>query len=367
MKWALLFSLILLIFPCNATEADEQKITTADKSCAIHYFSDKNKKLWTIDVNQSYCDTGWVQGLTTVQLKDSLNRPAKTLKGFFHQGYWLSAFLEPIQEFWRESSQDETQDFIYQIAQNKELNITYYTVARSYSQEGNYGAFELCPTQPILLIQHPAGTDFKQSLFQSALLKEAKDIMGKRCPNSSSFQILAIVTTTPSLKNWRFRAVVDIHNNETTLFYRDIPAEGNIPRPSELRREVGERLLTIKPPKTIDKTLHLPSKNDPQLEQTGSLPKVPTTTNTQSAIDLALLANVLKTDVQGTAAVYIETTELTSSIQTTKPLKLSLQTQQPLSTGWYLIDGIFHHQPTGVNVQVLSATPCKKEWCLNEN
>jgi len=366
MRWVLLFGLSLLIFPCNAAEVNEQKITTPDQSCAIHYFSDKSKKLWSIDVSQSYCETGWVQGLATVQLKDSLNRPAQALKGFFHQGYWLSSFLEPIQEFWRESSQDETQDFIYQIAQNKELDITYYTVARSYSQSGNYGAFELCPTQPILLAQHPTETDFKQSLFQSYLLKDAKDIMTKRCPNISSFQIIGITTATPSLKEWRFRATIDIPNSETTLFYRDIPVIGNIPRPSELRRELGEKLLTIKPPKTIDKTLNSPSKKEPQQKQSEPSADLSPTSNIQSAIDLALLANVLQSDVQGTAAVYIESSELTSSIQTTKPLKLSLQTQQPLTTGWYLIDGVFHHQPTGV-VHILSATPCKKEWCLNEN
>ena len=78
--WGL--GLCLAICPCLATEPEEQTLSTADQKCAIHYLTFKPKKLWHIEVDPSYCTTGWVQGFTTVQLKDALNRPAKTMSGY---------------------------------------------------------------------------------------------------------------------------------------------------------------------------------------------------------------------------------------------------------------------------------------------
>ena len=70
-----LFCLILLgLAPCFANENDEQVLFTKNKSCAIHYLTPKTKKLWSIEVDEGYCHDGWVQGFTSVIIKDALDR-----------------------------------------------------------------------------------------------------------------------------------------------------------------------------------------------------------------------------------------------------------------------------------------------------
>ena len=47
---------------------DEFVIATEDKKCAIHYLTTRTKYNWTIKVDPSSCQNGWVEGNAEVQL-----------------------------------------------------------------------------------------------------------------------------------------------------------------------------------------------------------------------------------------------------------------------------------------------------------
>lgn len=365
MRW-LLFSLFLLVFrPCLADEADEQIISTEDKKCAIHYLSAKTRKLWSIEVDKSYCHNGWVQGFATVILKDSLNRPARTLKGFFQQGYWLSDFPGPIDTFYRFTPQKNTQDFIFESGTDKKDNAVFYTVATSIQKENLYPPFNLCPQNPLLLVVHEPVTDFDQSLFQTNILNQAQDLLKKKCPTVKAFNLIGGTSQILTEEDGPFRATINMATGETTLsFISPIPLKEKL-HPTELRREDADHLITIhpepqpenlptnqtseEPPQTLDNQLVLETNLDQQL---------------QSAVDLVLMTHVFQVPVQGKSILYIDTT---SALQATHPLPLILQSNQPIGTGWHIVMGVFNAQDDNTKVDILWAKPCLKEWCTDEN
>lgn len=179
MKWLLLGILCLKIFPCSAQETDEQTLFTENKTCAIHYLTPKQKKLWTIAVDESYCQKGWVNGFTTVVIKDSLDRTAQELKGYFHQGYWLSDFPGSIEKIQRLTSKKGVQNLLFKIQSDE--NIDLYMMTESTLKDGEYSAFKICPEQPILMTVHEPATDFGQSLFQTKILKAAQNVLNQKC------------------------------------------------------------------------------------------------------------------------------------------------------------------------------------------
>lgn len=358
MKWVLFCLMLLALNPCLADENDEQVIATEDQSCAIHYLSNKTKKLWSISVDKSYCHDGWVQGFTSVVLKDSLNRTARTLKGFFHQGYWLSDFPGPIDTFYRLTPKKEVQDFIFEAYTDKNTNAVFYTVATSAFTENQYSAFNLCSENPLLLVVHEPVTDFDQSLFQTKILDAAQRLVKQKCPDTKKFNLAGGSSQILAEGDGPFRASVDMTTEETTLsFTSPVPLKEKL-HPTELRRESAERIITIDPQLPTEKS------TDSQPTQSDQPDSAETTPQWQSAVDLALTAHVYQTPVHGETIIYIDNS---TSLVATRPLPLTLQSEQPLSSGWHLIKGSFNAHGETTRVHILSAKPCLKEWCADEN
>lgn len=362
MKKIIFLSWIFFIFPTWATDLDEQNLFSQNKQCALHYLSPKEKKLWTIETPESYCTNQWVQGFTTVTIKDALNRTAHTLTGYFHQGYWLSDFTGKINTFVRNSPEEGVQDFIYHIGKDNDLNTDFYLVARSTQNEKNYTPFMLCPEQPILLAIHENRTNLQQSLFQTGLIKTAKEHLQKICPKATKVHLFtntSNITTNAAI----LEITTDFQNDTLTINYFNNKAQETPLKPQELRTETSETLLTIQAQKQPQKEAE--EKNN-TTKQTTDLPPKKNKKRFDSATDLALSAKVLQTPVKGKTAVWVAETKQTKQAQVTRPYPLLLQTQTSLSTGWHLIEGTFTHSTTQPIVQVEKATKCKKEWCANE-
>lgn len=350
---------------CFAESLDEQILSTSDKSCSIHYLAAKEKKHWTITVDASYCHGGWVQGFANVVVKDVLDRSIETMNGFFHQGYLLAEFVDRLDTFYRFSPQEKMQDFIFKSGEDKELNLEYYTVARSSELKNHYGPFIVCPEKPTLFVVHEPISDFKQSLFQTSLFKKAKEHILKRCPKATALEVLG-TSDKPSSEKWILRANLDFASEEITLNYQFPVDKNEIPRPKELRREGGENLLTVPATKeAIEKRLNTKEVIEKQAPMPTSAEE--NDKKRKSAVDLALLTRVLKNNSEGQVIVYVNQQRLDKTFEVTRPLPLILKTQESLVPGWYLIDGIFQAEGSDVVVQVLSAKLCLKEWCMDEN
>ena len=363
MKKLILLSLLCTL-PAYADFLDEQDLYTPDKACKIHYLTKKPKNLWSIELDKSYCKDGIVQGFTTVTLKDSLNRTVETLHGFFHQGYWLTNFTGPIEHHVRSSPDDGIQDFIYQTGKDQDLHLSYYLVARAKYMDGqHYSAFYPCPEIPILLVAHEPTADFKQSLFQSAIIKQAQTHLLQLCPEAKGIQILGTSLNKLDTDMAIFQADVDFDKESITMNYREPIDKTTIPKPTELRRENGENILTIRPDKQgeIQTTYGQAPTQKPQ-----ELPKK-RLTNLKSAIDLSLITQITGTQSKGQAVVYVDHMDENQMAVTTIPQTLLLSGQTALSPGWYMIQGAFTYDGKDTVVQLTSAKPCQKEWCFDEN
>jgi len=362
MKKLIFFSLLCAL-PAYADFLDEQDLYTADKTCKIHYLTSKPKNLWSIELDKSYCKDGMAQGFTTVALKDSLNRTVETLHGFFHQGYWLTNFTGPIEHYVRSSPDEGVQDFIYQTGKDEDLHLSYYLVARAKYMDGqHYSAFYPCSEKPILLVAHEPTTDFKQSLFQSAIVKQAQTHLLQLCPEAKGVQILGTSLNKLDTDMAMFQADVDFDEESITMNYREPIDKSVIPKPTELRREEGESILTIHPDKKgqIETTYGETSQKPQELPT-----KRPT--NLQSAIDLSLITQITGTQTKGQVIVYVDHMNENQMAVTTFPQTLLLNGQTALSPGWYIIQGAFTYEGNNTLVQLTSAKPCQKEWCLDEN
>ena len=310
-------------------------------------------------VDKSYCKNVYVQGFTTVVIKDSLNRSIETLHGFFHQGYWLADFLVNIDTFYRSSPDDGIQDFIFQTKEDTDLHLKYYIVARATQTDGNhYSSFNACSENPILLVAHKPTEDFKNSLFQTSFLKQAQLHLKDLCPQSQKFQILGINDALPpQTDRVIFQADINLADDSITTVYHQPIDKSDIPKPTELRKESGENLLTIHPDK---KEQSKPAQDQPA-------PTIKRVKNKgQSAIDLALIARVSGKAIPGETVVYIDHTDSAYFAIATQPLPLMLKTQTTLSPGWYFIKGEFNADNERMMVLVSSAQLCQKEWCLDE-
>lgn len=359
MKW-FLFILIFYALPALANSLDEQKLSNASKTCSIHYLTPKHRNLWSIEVDKSYCKDGFVQGFTTVTLKDALNRNTETLQGFFHQGYWLSDFIGQIDTFYRASPGKGVQDFIFKTGENEDLGLIYYLIARSTQlDEKHYSVFNICPDTPTLLVSHEPLDDFKKSLFQNSVLDQAQKRLLELCPKAQKLQILGINKQKPDTENVFFQADINLSDESITISYRPIIDKTNIPKPTELRREQSENLLTLQAQPQAEENSEKTSEN--------TLVQLSPEKSFQSAVDLALISHILGKETTGEVVVYVDHMNKSQQAIVTKPSPLVLEYQTALSPGWYLIQGTFQQKEKLSTVQVSSAKLCQKEWCSDEN
>ena len=360
MKWGILGLIILGAAPCMAQETDEQLLTTENKSCAIHYLTPKAKKLWTIEVDESYCQKGFVQGFTTVLIKDSLGRTAQELKGYFHQGYWLSDFPGPIAEFQRGFPQNKAQTLLFKIQSDNDTD--FYLATQSTPKEDHYSAFEICTIVPTIMAVHEPATAFGQSAFQTQILSLAQKLVKERCPQAKQWQIIGGTNQILAEGDGPFHANINLTSDETTLsFNSPIPLKEKL-HPTELRHESAEPILTIQPepPHIQSASEEKQEMTPPPFQEISGTPQ-----QTQSAVDLALMAHVLQSPIQGKAVIYIDDTK--DGLSITRPLPLKLQTTQPLNKGWHIVMGMFKPQKATTDIHILWAKACLKEWCTDED
>ncbi len=363
----LILCLCFFVLPVLADYLDEQDLYTPNKDCKIHYLTSKQKSLWTIDVDKSYCKDGTINGFTAVTIKDSLNRPIETLKGFFHQGYWLSDFTNPINEYYRFSPDDNVQDFIYKTGQDQDLRLTYYLVARAKREDGqNYPAFISCSETPILLVAHEPTADFKKSLFQNAVLKATQTHLLQLCPKAHQLQILGLSPSQLNTENSLFQANVNFEQEAVTINYTEPVNKDAIPKPTELRHENGENILTIRPAEKGQISSSYINGEEKTLSPTKE-PKIKKREDLKSAVDLALVSKITGTEIDGKTIVFVDHINEHQMGVITIPLTLLIRTQTAISPGWYIIQGKFSYDGENTIIQLTSAEPCQKEWCFDEN
>ncbi|MBQ4472551.1 MAG: hypothetical protein II942_04865 [Alphaproteobacteria bacterium] len=361
-----IFTLLMMISGVAEAESlDEIVLSNAQNTCKIYYLTTKQKKLWTIDVDSALCKDGWVDGFATVSVKDPLNRLVETLHGYFFNGHWFLEYPGNITTFQRTNPQTNTQSFIFQAAQEPDLELTYYAVARTTRPKDSvYSGFRLCSERPVFLVAHDPIGDFQQSLFQSTTLKNAKKLLPKLCPKSKQFELLGVSPQNPTDTNWTFQAIVDLENDENTLKYNTQHAGRNIPMPTELRHEDGEKLLTIQPQSEgTTKTLY--GEQPLPTEEIETI-FIPESEPAKSAFDLALLARVKATDVRGRAMIHIDNVSLDETISVDLPVPLTAKGDAKLTPGWYMATGLFRNEDGKDFIQILSAKPCLKDWCPDE-
>lgn len=361
-----IFVLLLLIASsAHADLLDEQDLPTSEKDCKIHYLTPKNRNLWTISVDKNYCHDGWVHGFTTVTIKDALNRTVETLHGFFHHGYWLTDFIGKTDEIFRSNPEDGLQDLIYKTGADTDLNATYYTVARAtLNDEKHYSAFTTCSKETTLLVAHDPISDFKQSLFQTALLKQAQEHLLKMCSQTKRIHIFGTAANAHTTQQAVFHADINLENEEIKISYHSPIDKSAIPMPSELRHEGGEHLLTIHPQKETVKATYGEEKKQPipPPPPKSKLPK-----NTQSATDLALTAKVSNVSTQGRAIIFVDHMGTDQLANITRPTPLKMRVQTAMTQGWYVIDGTFNPENADIVIQPLTVKKCQKEWCTDED
>ena len=365
MKKYLLLLACVIAFPLYANELDEVVIPNKDNTCQMRYLSQKSKNLWTIDVQPSSCRDGWVEGFATVSLKDSLERLVETLHGYFYNGYWFLEFPGEIKSFQRSSPQKNIQSFIFPIQQEDNLELIYYGVARTERPEnGAYSAFHLCSKKPVFLVAHDPVHDFQQSVFESAVLKNAQKTLKQICPEATNFELFGVSTKNPNDNAWFFHAQIDSKKNENIVQYKTATnTNTSMPRPTELRHEDGEHLLTVKPDSERIKVSY---GDTPMPEPPTKTIIIPATEPLKSAVDLVLLARTKTTDVRGRAVIHINTTQLNETTQIDLPTPLIGKGLPDLKPGWYIVGGLFRYENNQDVIQILSAKNCLKEWCEDE-
>ena len=361
-----LFTLLLITSGMAIADSmDEVVLSNAKNDCQIHYLTTKQKKLWTIDVDPASCKDGWVNGFATVSVKDPLNRLVETLHGYFYNGYWFLEYPGNVTAFERTNPESDTQSFIFQAAQEPDLELTYYAVARATRpKDGVYSGFRLCSERPVFLVAHDPIGDFQQSLFQSTTLKNAKKLLPKLCPKSKQIELLGVSAQNPTDTNWVFQAIINFENDENTLKYNTRNTSTPIPMPTELRREDGEKLLTIQPQQEGTPKAFYGEATPPTEEMETIF--IPESEPAKSAFDLALLARVKSADVRGRAMIHIDNVRMDETIDVDLPIPLSAKGDAKLTPGWYMATGLFRNENGKDFIQILSAKPCLKEWCPDE-
>ena len=357
MKYLIVLFLIFSI-SARAHVLDEQLLSDKTSSCQIHYLTPKSKKLWTIEVDGNYCQDGFVQGFTSVAVKDALDRTVETLHGFFYQGYWFSNFVEPIDVVYRTAFDTGMQNLIFKTGEEKDLRLSYYLLAQATLKDEHYSSFEVCMPQPTLFVAHEPVEDFKQSLFQSSVLKAAQQYLLRVCPEAKKLQILGIKPGMPDVESAFFQADLNLADESVTVVYRTPINKEDIPKPLELRREAGESLLTIPAQKQETMVAEVTPVQEEKQRDNKTF---------QSAVDLALIARVFNKEIMGETIVYVDHMNEAQQAVVTQPTRLLLKAQTALAAGWYLIQGAFAPQGEEVVIQLISAKSCQKEWCSDED
>ena len=370
MKWLVFLLSICVNLSALAFPLDEQVISTSDNQCKIKYLSTKTKKMWSIELVNGKCKDGWLQGFAKINIKDPLNRTTETIDGFFHQGYWLTDFTQDISEFKRLSPIENNQAFIFPVANDPDFDVTYLAIAQSIRQENqSYPGFTICTNEPHFLIHHNPPEDFQQSLFQSGFLKNAKEKIKLLCPKSEKVKLFGTEPGIYDTTKFVFQADIDFKNDAVTIRTQDKKKISNAPpKPTEIRTESAENLLTVTPRK--NQTLHtsysseLPSPPPPPKQQENTM-IIPwdDTNKMQSAIDLALMAKVFSYGVRGRTAVLVDKVLIDDSAIVTHPVSLILKNAVNVKPGWYTITAYFYQEKGTIYAQLLSAHSCQKEGC----
>ena len=368
-KITVIILFIFLIFPLKTRATNANHIIT-DKAqkCKIHYLSSTPKKMWYIKTDND-CPNGWVEGFANVQLFDLFDTEVIAISGFFKQGYWLEQFTHLEKPMFYSSLNEDTKTLSFLIDTDQPSNTQYLALFRSTREKDRaYSSFFTCKKEAYFLVVHPYTEDFKNPAFQGRIFKQLRQEAKILCPDIQRLIILGVTTTQTPSTNWIFHADMDLTTGQTNLRYRQSAADEKNDKPSELRKEKAEPIVSItSSPTTIihaDYGIQTPKTNSEIVTSKNKSSQLWDYTDyNYSALDLALLAKITPQPIQGKAVMHIASVSLDGTGAVDQPCPILLQQAIDLKPGWVKVQGSFSIQNDKIIVKPLTIYPCTQEWC----
>ena len=352
-----LLSFVLLLLTSVMAQAglDEFVISTEDKTCSIHYLTNRTKYNWTIKVKASSCKDGWVDGDADVQLYSPTKQLMETLSGFFSQGYWLDNFPPVKQIIERGSPAEHIQSLSFLLGKDEEADITYVGQLRAVQPENRtYSAFQGCPDFRVLVVV-PEGDVFQNPAFQNKIAEQGVKYARFYCP---TIEVVALFGATSMYSpKIIFQMQVDPATEEKEIIPVSEKKQDLDKKPLELRTEETDVLLSVEPSEE-DKTIVSYIPKTDSLSQEENISK-----DVQRMVlgDMRILSNVSGQSVLGKTVVHINQVLLDGTGLTDLPEEIQLKYYPNLKTGWAVVKGDFK---AGV-MRVFDVQFCKQEWCTD--
>ena len=348
----LLFFLCCLISPFAYADLDEFVIATEDKTCAIHYLTTRTKYNWTIKVDKSSCQSGWVHGNATVQLYSPTKQLMETLSGSFSAGYWLGDFPLVKQVIERTSPENHIQSLSFLLGEDKEANITYVGQLRAVQPENRpYGAFRGCPDFRVLVVA-PDEQIFENPAFQDKIAEQGLKYASMYCPAPEVVALFG--ATSARAPKIIFQMQVDPKTKERELIPILSEEEISEQEPLELRSEKTDVLLSVNPSEEQPIVSYLPKITSLPDEQKDRPEPQETVLG-----HLRILSKTSGKPVSGRVIVHINQVLLDGTGVTDLPEEIQLKYYPNLKTGWAVVSGDFDNG----QMRVHSVQFCEKEWC----
>lgn len=345
------FCMIFLLPFWARASLDEISIATPDKSCSIHYLSNRPRNNWTIEVDPKSCKEGFVDGIAHVQLYSATKEKMETLGGMFRQGYWLDDFpvIGPIIE--RVSPSEKIQSLSFLLGEDKEANITYIGQLRAIQPEGrSYGPFRGCPDFRVLVVVSDV-TLFQKEAFIDKIVHQSLSYARSYCAELDLVALFGASTVTHP------EVVFQMQIDPLTGDREEIPI---IPKnrvsdvvPMELREEKSDVLVSVTAEEEKVHVLYqIPPANQPSVS-------VPPQKKKDVLGHVKIISRVLKKPVAGRVVAHIRDVLLDGTGITDMPDEVQLVYYPGLKPGWAVITGMLHNN----QMQVSDVQFCQKEWC----
>lgn len=374
----------------------DDRITTTDRSCAIHYATRRNTTGWFLSDVDGSCPNGWLNGSATITIRDAFTKPVEQISGFWVDGYRTEPIALPVSI--NDINDDGTgiRTLSFDMGREERLDIRY--VGRMTAEplaDGTYGPFMACAPVQILAVTSDISL-FEDETIQQELINTAINQAHFLCPRATHIYFYAADTDRPENKDVAFFADIDLDGRKikvkrvpSSSRIRDIlknPDQG-IPVPRIVRQSTGTPVMQVQPIKqtkqesaptlsavsqrpltpiarTISPQPAIASPQQKPVPAPQSEPKVPVLSSTanpeppQSQVStdqptppvldalphLLTAARLLKQPVDGKALVHIAGFDDSGAAVIDQPVALRA-TGTGLSLGWGIAEGLYSYTP----------------------
>ena len=399
----------------------DELITTTDRSCGIHYLTNKNTIGWYITEVEGTCLNGLLDGMGHISLRNAFGKVVQETAGFFVQGYPMESNYGNI-NLKTLLLGDTNQELIFDLGSEERLDIKYMGKMTSTRQsDDTYSAFDACHPAVVLAVT-PHLDLFEDEAVQQELINSVINRVAPVCPETNQIYFYGSDKDNPENKDIAFFADINLESGHIKVRrlpssprLRDVltnPADAmDIPIPKEIRRETGLPVVQVTPvkpeskpapavpptekskqqviplsvtpapaqmpvlPKTAPAPQPLPTTEsiapqpvpapEPVLAQSQPQPQTPEPTSLPAWDDIPALltaARLLKQPVDGKALIHIARFDAMGIALTDGPVALRVKGNN-LPLGWVVVQGLFSYTPpqNGTDalgfVQVQSFTP----------